>query len=84
MKVCPKCGIVYNGLENYCSKCGIQLEKQKNVCSAMKTTMCKHRVYADDDNFCVYCGAPTTYAVERNGLKAEARKELEILLNEDE
>lgn len=65
MKECPKCHRIYTGLENYCSKCGIVLEKAPNMCSEMKTTLCEHRRYEDDDMFCVYCGSPTTYALEK-------------------
>lgn len=64
-KKCPKCGKRYYELENYCTKCGIELEKEKNRCSKNKTTMCSHRYYEDDDNYCAYCGSLTTYAVER-------------------
>lgn len=68
-KICPKCRRKYTELENYCTKCGIQLEKAPNVCSEMRTTMCRHREFADDDIYCSYCGALTTYAVERNERK---------------
>lgn len=64
-KECPKCHKQYQGLENYCSVCGIALDKAPNCCSELKTTMCAHRVYADEDNYCVYCGGLTTYAKER-------------------
>ena len=62
-KICPKCRKEYSELENYCSKCGIELEKEPNKCSANKTVMCSHRIFADDDIFCSYCGSPTTYAL---------------------
>ncbi len=65
MKICPKCRREYTELENYCTKCGIVLEKQKNVCSENKTSMCRHRVYDDDDLYCAYCGSLTTYAQDR-------------------
>ena len=64
-KVCPKCGKVYGELSNYCTKCGFELEKAPNVCSERKTSLCAHRIYADDDLYCEYCGAPTTYAAEK-------------------
>lgn len=65
VKQCPKCKKQYTALENYCTKCGITLEQDENRCSANKTTQCARRVYADDDAFCAYCGALTTYALER-------------------
>ena len=64
-KRCPTCGRIYEGLEKYCTKCGIELMKVGNQCSAMKTELCKHRVFEDDDVFCCYCGALTTYALEK-------------------
>ena len=67
-KRCPKCNKNYTELENYCTKCAIELEKDYNRCSENKTTMCKHRVYADDDIVCAYCGSLTTYAAERQQL----------------
>ncbi len=65
--ICPTCGRAYKGLERYCTKCGVELEKDKNRCSAMGTQLCRNRVFEDDDTFCCYCGALTTFA--------EARKE---------
>lgn len=64
-KRCPKCGRTYTELENYCTKCGIELEQLPNMCSEKKTAMCAHRIYADDDVFCAYCGALTEYAKNR-------------------
>lgn len=64
-KVCPKCRKEYTELENYCTKCGIELEKVPNECSEKKAALCMHRVYADDDVYCAYCGSLTTYALER-------------------
>ena len=64
-KVCPKCGRAYCELDNYCTKCGIAQEKEPNKCSEQRTTLCAHRVFADDDIYCPYCGALTTYAKER-------------------
>lgn len=64
-KKCPKCGRKYTEFENYCTKCGIELIKEENKCSENKTARCSHRVYGDDDNYCAYCGALTTYALER-------------------
>lgn len=64
-KVCPNCGRMYEELKNYCSKCGYKLEKAPNMCSELKTTMCEHTVLADDDLFCPYCGAKSTYSIER-------------------
>ena len=64
-KKCPKCGEQYTEFENYCTRCGIQLEKEPNVCSENKTTLCMHRIYKDDDVYCAYCGALTTYAKDR-------------------
>lgn len=60
-KECPTCHRIYSELENYCTKCGIELVKAPNKCSAMKTALCKDKVYADDDKYCSICGAPTTY-----------------------
>lgn len=64
-KHCPKCHKRYYELANYCTKCGIELEKEKNMCTEMKTSMCAHIVYDDDDLYCQYCGALTTYATEK-------------------
>lgn len=69
MKRRPKCGKQYRGLENYCTKCGIQLEKERNMCSENKTTLCSHSILADDDTYCPYCGALTTYAKEKYNIK---------------
>lgn len=65
-KVCPTCEREYTELANYCSKCGVMLEKPLNECSEKRTTLCSERTYADDDIYCAYCGALTTYAKERN------------------
>ena len=65
-KICPTCGKRYTEMENYCTKCGIPLEKDKNRCSEGKTRMCQCATFADDDIYCSYCGALTTFAVERN------------------
>lgn len=65
-KECPKCGRKYYELDNFCAKCGIELVKQPNKCSEQKTTLCAHKTFADDDIYCSYCGALTTYALERN------------------
>lgn len=65
-KICPKCKRGYSELEHYCTKCGMQLEKEPNVCSEKKTAMCEHRVFAEDDTYCSYCGSLTTYAKRRN------------------
>lgn len=64
-KICPKCSKEYTEFENYCTKCGIELEKAPNECSEKKTASCSRRIYADDDVYCAYCGALTTYAKER-------------------
>lgn len=66
-KRCPKCNREYSKLSNYCSKCGIELEAIPNKCSEMKSSLCKTKVYQDDDMFCEYCGAPTTYALRDSG-----------------
>ena len=66
-KVCPTCGRMYTELENFCSKCGIQLEKEPNRCSENKTALCKNKVFTDDDVYCSYCGALTTYARQKMG-----------------
>ena len=65
-KVCPKCGRVYSNWTTTVQKCGIALEKEPNKCSEQKTTLCAHRVFEDDDIYCSYCGALTTYAKEQN------------------
>ena len=52
-KKCPKCNRKYTELENYCTKCGIELKKEENKCSENKTTMCSHRIYADDESYCI-------------------------------
>ena len=70
-KICPKCRREYSELDNYCTKCGLELEKEENRCSEMKTQLCRHRVYADDDVYCSCCGALTTYALERERLRME-------------
>jgi len=62
---CPKCSRQYTEMENYCTKCGIELKKAPNCCSENRTALCERRIYADDDAYCAYCGAPTTYALER-------------------
>ena len=64
-RICPKCKRKYNELDNYCTKCGIALEKSPNMCSEMRTQMCRHRVFAEDDIYCACCGSLTTYALER-------------------
>lgn len=64
-KKCPKCGKNYGELSNYCTMCGLELEKAPNECSEKKTQLCAHRIYRDDERFCEYCGAPTTYAVQK-------------------
>lgn len=52
-------------LSNYCTMCGLELEKVPNECSEKKTQLCHHRIYKDEERFCEYCGAPTTYAIEK-------------------
>ncbi len=64
-KRCPKCGRQYGELSNYCRKCGVELERDYNRCSENKTTLCSHASFADDDIYCDFCGALTTYAKER-------------------
>ncbi len=63
--ICPSCGRRYRGLERYCTKCGVELEHDKNRCSEMKTQLCKDRIFENDDIFCCYCGALTTFAAEQ-------------------
>lgn len=43
----------------------MELEKDKNRCSEQGTQLCKDRVFDPDDTFCAYCGALTTFALER-------------------
>ena len=64
-KICPRCGKRYKGLARYCSKCGVELETDKNRCSAQSTSLCRDAVFEDDDIFCRYCGALTTFAKEK-------------------
>ena len=68
-KICPKCNRRYTELENYCTKCGIELKKDENRCSEGKSRMCRAIVFADDDIYCSYCGALTTYAKMKQGRK---------------
>jgi len=63
--ICSNCGRFYKGLARYCGKCGVELEKDKNRCSEMRTQLCRDSVLEDDDIFCRYCGALTTFAVEQ-------------------
>lgn len=60
-KICPTCRREYSQLENYCTKCGIELVNEPNRCSEMKTSMCKEKVFEEDDRYCSFCGSPTTY-----------------------
>ena len=60
-KECPTCHREYSEIECYCTKCGIKLVKAPNRCSAMKTKMCEDKVFGDNDKYCSFCGAPTTY-----------------------
>lgn len=62
-KICPTCRRQYTALENFCTKCGIELVKEPNHCSANKTALCKEREREEDDLYCPYCGAKTTYAL---------------------
>lgn len=64
-KVCPSCKRTYNSFAVYCTRCGVKLEKEKNHCSEMKTQLCKDMVFDDEDIYCCYCGALTTFAVEK-------------------
>lgn len=63
--ICPSCGRTYKGLERFCTMRGVELEKDKNRCSEQRTQLCKDGVFEPDDVFCCYCGALTTFAVER-------------------
>lgn len=63
--ICPTCGRTYHGLERFCGKCGIALNKVPNRCSESKTALCNSGKLEDDDLFCPFCGAPTTYAKGR-------------------
>lgn len=63
--ICPACGRTYKGLERFCSQCGVELEKDKNRCSEQRTQLCRGKALDDDDIFCCYCGALTTFAVEK-------------------
>ena len=62
---CPTCGRRYKGLARFCGTCGIELVRDKNRCSEQRTNLCKNAEFPEDDVFCCYCGALTTFAVER-------------------
>ncbi len=64
-KICPTCGKRYKGLAAYCTKCGVELEKDKNRCSELRTQLCRDAVFENDDIYCCYCGALTTFAAEQ-------------------
>ena len=64
-RICPKCGRMYKGLALFCSRCGVELEKDKNRCSEGTTRLCVESALEDDDIYCRYCGALTTFAKER-------------------
>ena len=64
-KKCPKCRKQYYEHSNFCTKCGLILEKDDNRCSTLGHALCKNRIYETEEDFCEYCGALTTYAVER-------------------
>lgn len=67
-KVCPRCGKSFEKLANYCDQCGIELKKEPNRCSQERHSLCKGRALPDESKYCIYCGAPTTYALaERDG-----------------
>jgi len=68
-KKCPMCDKRCMDLENYCTKCGVELVKDENRCSEEKTSMCFRREYKDDDIYCAYCGALTTYALDQKQAK---------------
>ena len=63
--ICPTCQRRYKGLARFCSQCGVELEKDKNRCSKQSNALCRDAVFEDDDIFCCYCGALTTFAEER-------------------
>ncbi len=62
---CPVCGKEYNELANFCGDCGVELKSEPNRCSAEKYPLCKGRTVPDNQKYCIYCGALTTYAVIR-------------------
>ncbi len=64
-KICPSCGRVFKGLARFCSQCGIELKKEPNKCSSPSTQLCRDAVFDEEDIFCRYCGALTTFAKER-------------------
>ena len=64
-KNCPTCGKRYKGLARYCGKCGVELVKDKTRCTAIRTALCRDAELEDDDLFCRYCGALTTFGKEQ-------------------
>ena len=62
-KTCPICGKEYEELANFCGDCGVELRPEPNRCSAEKHSLCKGKALPDHQKFCIYCGAPTTYAL---------------------
>ena len=64
-KSCPKCKTLYTELDQYCAKCGEKLEMEPNRCSANRTALCATKICGENDLFCTYCGAPTTYALAK-------------------
>ena len=63
--VCPTCGRKFSGLAQFCTRCGIELVREKNKCSRMGGKLCRNAEFDDEDIYCCYCGALTTYAKER-------------------
>lgn len=61
-KICPICKKEYDALANFCGSCGVELKPEPNRCSEEKHSLCKGRTVPDDQKFCIYCGALTTYA----------------------
>ena len=70
-KKCPKCYKKFGDLHQYCSKCGIELGVDHNRCSEKNSALCEKAFFSREDDFCSYCGAPTTYAAERDRLWKE-------------
>ncbi len=51
---------VFNG-----ERWGVELNPEPNRCSAEKHPLCKGRTVPDNQKYCIYCGALTTYAIVR-------------------
>ncbi len=64
-KTCPKCKKEYDAMANYCGRCGIELTRELNRCSKQRHALCRDKDLPDDQRFCIYCGALTTYELAK-------------------